>query len=631
MNYWKELEISSTKDEKAIKRAYATKLKKIDREKNPEEFQKLRQAYENAISYSKDKYIYSDEYEPDEDNTDYSFDRDSSLKENFGEDPAIIKIIQESKLNNSNEITNSYIKIRAHKRVEDFFLILKEKGEIESIAEWEILKKELSEETIDFAEEINNSFINKSNELYDRMEEKNPADFPFILLDKVFSFFEWDNALYANYYSISLLQRRLNARRARIEIEKEPILSPLLLSQVNPKDKKLKSKFSIYRIQKKIEELERDCPEIFEYELDSETITYLKNLTITNGIWEFLSFLALLVLLFFAYQAENKIVKYILYPLSFFLIGRAIREFLDSYLFFYKKINYTFEKEFQESKWYVVGLLGFILLIETIALTSIQEINLKNSIFVFLRLVIGIFVLSPVIEFITDLLFKFYDRLDSRIFPLKTEICLIGYFLLFVMTVFIKSSSKLEVALLGCILFGFYSLFNRKSQEFFFGEVYLTLLLSPIASYYLITLFQFKEFILISNSVLFMTVFPNLQDFLLEKRIKLPRFLIGTMTGIGIVFCFIPVGIATLESIIKIYLIITLLLGFYSFTTKKNWIIHWMAIVSISMIASTFLKEKLNFNNTFLPILCQLIIIRLWIFVNQIYFKWKGRELLEDG
>ena len=40
-------------------------------------------------------------------------------------------------------------------------------------------------------------------------------------------------------------------RRARIEIEKEPILSPLLLSQVNPKDKKLKSKFSIYRIQRK--------------------------------------------------------------------------------------------------------------------------------------------------------------------------------------------------------------------------------------------------------------------------------------------------------------------------------------------------------------------------------------------
>ena len=85
----------------------------------------------------------------------------------------------------------------------------------------------------------------------------------------------------------------------------------------------------------------------------------------------------------------------------------------------------------------MVGLLGFILLIETIALTSIQEINLKIQ-SLFLRLVIGIFVLSPVIEFITDLLFKFYDRLDSRIFPLKTEICLIGYFLLFVMTVFIK-------------------------------------------------------------------------------------------------------------------------------------------------------------------------------------------------
>ena len=27
------------------------------------------------------------------------------------------------------------------------------------------------------------------------MEEKKSADFPFILLDKVFSFFEWDNAI----------------------------------------------------------------------------------------------------------------------------------------------------------------------------------------------------------------------------------------------------------------------------------------------------------------------------------------------------------------------------------------------------------------------------------------------------
>lgn len=626
MNFWKELEIASTKNEKAIKHAYAVKLKKIDREKNPEEFQKLRLAYENAISYSENQSIYSDE-----DNTGYSFDEDSSKEETFDYTTSIVKIIQESIINDSNELTNSSIKIRAHKRVEAFFSFLKEKGEQESIAEWEILKRELSEETIDFAEEINKSFIDKINELYDKFEEKNPTEFPFILFEKIFSYFEWDNALFANYYSISFLQRRLNARRARIEIENNPILSPLLLTQINPNDKKIKSKFSIYRIQKKIEELEKDCPEVFEYELDSETITYLKNLTITNGIWEFLSFLALLALLFFAYQAENKIVKYILYPLSFFLIGRAIREFIDSYLFFYKKIKYTFENEFQENKWYAVGMLGFILFIETIALTSLKEVNLVNSIFVFLRVVVGILLLSPVIEFITDLLFKFYDRLNSQIIPLKTEIWLIGYFLLFVMTVFIESSSKLEVALLGCILFGFYSLFNRKSQEFFFGEVYLTLLLSPIASYYLISLFQFKEFILISNSVLFMTAFPNLHDFFLEKRIRLPRFLIGTMTGIGIVFCFISVGIPTLESMIKIYLIITLLLGFYSFTTKKNWIIHWMAIVSISMIASIFLKEKLNFNNTFFPILCQLIIIRLWIFVNQIYFKWKGRELLEDG
>ncbi len=48
-----ELGLEAGADERAVKRAYAKRLKQIDSEKAPEEFQKLRQAYEGALWHAK--------------------------------------------------------------------------------------------------------------------------------------------------------------------------------------------------------------------------------------------------------------------------------------------------------------------------------------------------------------------------------------------------------------------------------------------------------------------------------------------------------------------------------------------------------------------------------------------------
>lgn len=53
MDIWEILEIEKTQDITAIKRAYTSKAKKIDREQNPDEFMKLHEAYKTALNYSK--------------------------------------------------------------------------------------------------------------------------------------------------------------------------------------------------------------------------------------------------------------------------------------------------------------------------------------------------------------------------------------------------------------------------------------------------------------------------------------------------------------------------------------------------------------------------------------------------
>ena len=51
-NPWEELGIAETTDGKAIRRAYAGRLRGIDQQKDPEAFQRLRGAYEWALNYA---------------------------------------------------------------------------------------------------------------------------------------------------------------------------------------------------------------------------------------------------------------------------------------------------------------------------------------------------------------------------------------------------------------------------------------------------------------------------------------------------------------------------------------------------------------------------------------------------
>ncbi|MEG2873355.1 hypothetical protein [Carnobacterium sp.] len=62
MTSWEILEIEQTNDKKAIKKAYAKKLKKMNREEDVASFQELKEAFDRAINWTKN---------PKEENTNY--------------------------------------------------------------------------------------------------------------------------------------------------------------------------------------------------------------------------------------------------------------------------------------------------------------------------------------------------------------------------------------------------------------------------------------------------------------------------------------------------------------------------------------------------------------------------------
>ncbi|MBC6296108.1 J domain-containing protein [Listeria sp. FSL L7-1517] len=57
MDFWDILEIEATRDKKAIKKAYAIKLKQIRADENPTEFQLLKEAYDAAVKYCKGEKV----------------------------------------------------------------------------------------------------------------------------------------------------------------------------------------------------------------------------------------------------------------------------------------------------------------------------------------------------------------------------------------------------------------------------------------------------------------------------------------------------------------------------------------------------------------------------------------------
>ena len=75
---WEELEIEKTKDEKAIKTAYYTKLKKVNPEDDQEGFKRLRSAYDAAMAYTK-----SNEEDEEKDETDLWVEEIKEVYENY--------------------------------------------------------------------------------------------------------------------------------------------------------------------------------------------------------------------------------------------------------------------------------------------------------------------------------------------------------------------------------------------------------------------------------------------------------------------------------------------------------------------------------------------------------------------
>jgi len=99
MNSWEILGIGRTKDKKAIKRAYATKLAMYHPEDEPEKFLEIQQAYKRAIEYAS-TFAERSVVDNNEDKSDIA---------NMGNDESDIK--QKAKNDTKNDKTNNIDKI----------------------------------------------------------------------------------------------------------------------------------------------------------------------------------------------------------------------------------------------------------------------------------------------------------------------------------------------------------------------------------------------------------------------------------------------------------------------------------------------------------------------------------------
>lgn len=79
-NIWELLGIDQTDDVRAIKRAYARKVKHVHPEEFPEEFKRLNDAYHNALGYAKFRARYASKQDEDTSTTDVIIDPTSVIE-----------------------------------------------------------------------------------------------------------------------------------------------------------------------------------------------------------------------------------------------------------------------------------------------------------------------------------------------------------------------------------------------------------------------------------------------------------------------------------------------------------------------------------------------------------------------
>ncbi|MDX1956986.1 MAG: hypothetical protein SFU98_00340 [Leptospiraceae bacterium] len=231
MNHWEELGIPFTKDTQKIKKAYSIKLKLIDRELHPEKFTELRNAYEIALDEA--QYSYDEENDLPEGQSSQVYQEESLIEDLTSDRVEDESIIDDSISHNVQEETNLEENIDQSLQEEselntinnyaayDFAYSIIDRITCDStdMAIFNQLKLRLSEETIFFKNEVEETII---NELYFRYASYilTPEQYPYQLISALTEYFDWNNITENADYRVFLVVQKTIARKERIQFSR---------------------------------------------------------------------------------------------------------------------------------------------------------------------------------------------------------------------------------------------------------------------------------------------------------------------------------------------------------------------------------------------------------------------------
>ncbi len=269
MDIWIELGIAETNEIRKIKRAYASKLKKTHPEDNPEGFQILRDAYENAIYYAENA----------QDERDNNVDFINTADNEFGNavTPIEHKSVIDSETTDNNlesEVLPEQLQAQSYlTEIADALSNFNESDAIEKL-QFAVSQPELDHIDIRLWFEINIVLVICNQE-----------NFPFNFAFNAFDIFRWEEDWRHLYDSIQneaqYVIGRVQTKQKFIELQTNDTSNSVFTARNSLFGKYRPLLFSIRALSKKnkdavqilLDEIQHVYPALFEYELN-EKITY---------------------------------------------------------------------------------------------------------------------------------------------------------------------------------------------------------------------------------------------------------------------------------------------------------------------------------------------------------------------
>lgn len=581
---WEILGIKKTKIESKIKKAYSVQLKLIDRENNPDEFLKLRKAYEEALDYSKKKPKA----------------KSKIISENTLESMHTM----DRKLNLTNfadqnlKPINKELKLIDTKTQEIFSQLNHNQPETELLTTWYSFEKILNDSDLNLREKASESFREhfESNFNYSAL---NPNYFPIEFIEAVSKFFDWNFS--SSRFNQELKDRSV-ARRIRLalekEIETEKRLKPLLDSSIDQYNPIKLDSLSVGMIQNKIREIMKKSPEFFRYELtndnldywqyysseDTEKVSHLQSIFkyiffISAGITN-ISFVGILLQFFSPELHSNTVSRY----LQNILIGTGI---FSTFGYLSKEIRFRYWSMFSnflnepiQNKMLILSSL----LIFYIGLFNWNSFKGENFYYSNFYSIIAFFSLTISYQLIL-LLYSFFRGVLHYLidvnFPEMNYFFWLGlYFITIALPLSGYSSLWIfDIFRTVLIVVGFYSFFYSEGESYLsnrFNEAYLYI---PILTYFNYLLFGYTLTQLFFNAILFYIAvagFPKLTGKLKSRYFDLIPFVYGVC---GIILCFFSRQLSSIPIGINLFFLFGILLCF-----QINFLVFF-AIVSTALIS----------------------------------------------